>query len=186
MNNALGYDTGTWWPQALPSGKAPNVYCQLTGSTDAGELYFGNSGATGWIFQHNSGNDDDGAGISSMFQTGLSHLGSSSHQKTLRDLLVDMRTWVPLTFRWDLDFDSKAGTFQIPASTEIPEYDAGYYYDAGSYYVGEAPTRTKYPMPSHHEGNRFRVKVTGNESNAPYKLYGWTVRFDIAREDQAS
>jgi hypothetical protein len=185
-NKYLGYDTGTWWPQALPSGKAPNVYRQLSGATDTGELYWGNSGATGWIFEHNSGNDDDGADISSMFQTGLNHFGSSSHVKTLRDILVDMRSWTYLNFRWDWDFDLLAGAFQIPGTIEIASYDAGYYYDDGNHYVGEAPTRTKYPLPSHHEGNRFRVKVTGNESNAPYKLYGWTVRFDIAREDKAS
>lgn len=186
MNERLGYDTGTWWPQVLPSGKAPNVYHQLTGADDAGELYWGNSGATGWIFQHNSGNDDDGTDISSMFQTGLSNLGSSSYIKRPRDVLVDMRTWTYLNFRWDLDFDTIANTFQIPKTVDIPEYDAGYYYDDGNYYVGEAPTRTKHPLGSHYEGNRFRVKVTGDESNAPYKLYGWTVRYDVVREDKAS
>jgi len=189
MNERLGYDTGTWWPQVLPpgvGGKTPNVYHQLTGADDAGELYWGNAQNTGWIFQHNSGNDDDGTDISSMFQTGLNHLGSSSYQKRLRDLLVDMRTWTYLNFRWDLDFDTQAGAFQIPENVEVPEYDSGYYYDDGNYYVGEAPTRTKHPLPSHYEGNRFRVKVTGDESNAPYKLYGWTVRYDVVREDKAS
>lgn len=189
QNQRLGYDTGTWWPQTLPTGalgEAPNIYHQLTGADDAGELMWGNARAKGWIFQHNSGNSDNGDDIASMFETGLSHLGSSSHQKRLRDLLVDMKTWTPLTFRWDLDFDSKSGSFQIPENVELPEYDAGYHYDAGHYYVGDAPTRTKHPVGSHYEGNRFRVKVTGNESNAPYKLYGWTARFDIAREDRAS
>lgn len=186
-NNSLGYDTGTWWPQALPSGKAPNVYHQMSGAADAGELMWGNSGATGWIFQHNSGNSDDDADISSMFQTGLNHLGSSSHQKALRDLLVDMRTWTYLTFRWDLDFDSKAGSFQIPGGgVDIPEYDTGLYYDDGHYYAGETPTRTKYPFSSVYEGMRFRAKVTADEQNAPYKVYGWTVRFIPAREDKAS
>lgn len=185
-NKYLGYDTGTWWPQVLPSGKAPNVYHQLAGATDAGELYWGNASATGWVFQHNSGNSDDGADISSMFQTGLNHLGSTAQQKALRDLLVDMRSWTYLMFRWDLDFDTMAGSFRIPSDPEVPEYDTGLYYDDGHYYVGEAPTRTKYPFTSVYEGMRFRVKVTGNEQNAPYKIYGWTVRFTPGREDKAS
>ena len=189
MNEKLGYDTGTWWPQVLPSGVAgwtPNVYHQLTGADDAGELMWGNAQSKGFIFQHNSGNSDNGDDIASMLQTGLNHLGSSAYQKRLRDRLVDMRTWTSLTFRWDLDFDSLSDSFPIPGDVELPEYDTGLYYDDGHYYVGEAPTRTKHPLGSHYEGNRFRVKVTADESNAPYKLYGWTVRFEIAREDRAS
>ena len=186
MNEFLGYDTGTWWPQVLPTGKAPNVYLQLEGATDTGELYWGNAGETGWIFEHNSGNSDDTANISSMFQTGLNNLGSSSIQKRLRDLLWDMRSWVYLTVRWDLDFETQAGVFVAPESTDRAEYDTGLYYDDGNYYVGDTPTRTKYPFPSHHEGNRLRIKVTADESNAPYKLYGWTVRFEPVREDKAS
>lgn len=185
-NRKLGYDTGTWWPQEFTGTEAPNVYHQMSGASDVGELMWGNAYATGWIFQHNSGNSDNGSDISSLFQTGLNHLGSSAVVKALRDLLVDMRSFTALTFRWDLDFDTVAGSFQIPEDTDVPEYDTGLYYNDGHYYVGESPTRTKYPFRNIYEGMRFRAKVTATEQNAPYKVYGWTVRTVPAREDKAS
>ena len=186
MNENLGYDTGTWWPMVLTATEAPNVYHQLTGASDVGELYWGNAYATGYIFQHNSGNSDNGATIASMYQTGLNHLGASGIQKRFRTMLFDTKSKVAVTVRWDIDFNEQAGTFVAPDNISTLQYDTGLSYDDGHYYIGDIPQRKKYPFDSHQEGNRFRVKVTATESNAPYTVYGWTLRFVPVREDEPS
>jgi hypothetical protein len=184
VNEKMGYDTGTWWLQTYPSGKAPNVYCQLSGGTDAGELYWGNSGATGYVYKLDSGNTDDGAAISSYFQTGYWTMGAAALEKKLRRILFDMKSWVQVNVRWDTDWDTAAGSFVAPADTATPDYDDGLYYDAGLYYVGESPTRTGYEVPGQRGGVRLRMKVSASESNAPYTVYGLTVKWVPKREDR--
>lgn len=181
MNRLLGYATGTWWPQDSVSA---GCYCRWSGGDDSGELYWGNAGAAAWIYQANSGSDDNGTAISSYFETGLWDLGMGGWQKRFRSVLFDMKSWVTVTCRWDIDWNRSSRSFSAPSSEDLPEYDTGLLYDSGVYYLGDVPARKKYKFPSHHEGNRIRFKVSASESNAPYTVYGWTTRFIPIREDE--
>jgi len=149
-----------------------------------GSLYWGNSGPTGYIYKANNGNTDDGAAIASYFQSGYWTMGAAALEKKLRRILFDMHSWVQLTVRWDVDWDSASGSFIAPGDPFLPYYDVGLYYDSGLWYVGESPSRTGYEVPGQRCGVRMRIKVSASESNAPYTVYGLTVKWLPKREDR--
>jgi len=178
MNERLGYMTGTWWPQ---DSIAANCYCRWDGGSDKGELYWGNSAAAGWIFQANSGNDDNGSDIEGYLQTGYLNFGISGWEKRLRDLLVDVNSYTELAFKWDMDWDAKSGTFTVPDSSDQPLWGSVTWGDF--YWAGAIPRRSHYYFPYHTEGLFGRYRVSATEGGSPWKFYGFVQRFIPIRED---
>jgi len=183
-NATLGYDTGTWWPQVFGGSAAPNVYHQQSGASDAGELLWGNSANAGWIFQHKSGNDDNGNDITYYGESGVSNLGLGGVIKRLRTLLVDVKSYTQMTFRWDTDWNGESGVFTVPDGTDQPLWGTAAWGDF--YWGGEIPRRTKYPFDSHTECRHFRWRISGKDSASPTTFFGFVLRVIPVRGDEPS
>lgn len=138
-------------------------------------FYFGNSNNTGYVYNFDTGNDDDGTAITSRIFTKSYDLGQPIRRKDLK--------YMYLTFRGNT---SNTGSFLInynvnqSAGLDIFNHD----YTLGTVYMNEGTgtVLAKMPFPVYVldpiQGREIQYKFqkTGGER---LKLYGFTTRFEL-------
>jgi hypothetical protein len=151
---------GTWWPMWLAVEQIPYVYCRFDGGSDEGALYWG-SYSSGFIFQSDSGNDDDGTNISYYFYTAYLDCGDAGIEKYFNSLAIDCASVSSLTVTWDTDWGDATNSFTTKEQSD--------------------PIRTYHDPAGRTNFRYIRVKVEGSDGAAPSTVYALVLRVGADR-----
>jgi hypothetical protein len=116
-NRVLVFDMAaqTWW---LFTGYNASVFATADGATDDGDLFFGASTATGFIYRANAGTSDDGNSIEFYYSTPYMDLGAPEIVKRFRRLIVvALANGATVNVDWEIDRGACSGSCQIGATS---------------------------------------------------------------------
>lgn len=135
------------------------------------KLYFGNSNSTGYVYQFDTGNSDDGSDISSIITTKSYDLGQFLREKDLMRVYVgylgDSAYTGSFTLTYDLD---RSGSSYALGSANLTEG------------VGQVAAKFPFPLSNPLQGREVQYTLTKSGTGDRLKLYDFLTKFAVKRE----
>jgi hypothetical protein len=164
----------------------PSIFYTLDPVLDDGELLFG-SGKDGYVYQMETGSDDDGDLIDARWKTGWLDMGAPESLKMFKSIHIDVEQLdYSIEVDWSVDDDAATGTFSISPSLSQggiwdsvnKEWDS-----ANGVWGGYWPitrSRLVFSLPQSAEGKRIQFTIrsaTGGGVNWRFSSYSVWYRF---------
>lgn len=136
------------------------------------KLYFGNSNSTGYVYQFDVGNNDDGSDISSIITTKSYDLGQFLREKDLSRVYVGYLGNASFSGNFSLSYDlDRSGNSYALGGAALTEGG-----------TGQVAAKFPFPISNPVQGREIQYTLIKNGSGDRLKLYDFLTEFAIKQE----